>query len=257
MTLSELLDCGKLRSKMLSYKKKKEKAIQLCVEQLKNHKTPYVALSGGKDSVAMAFIVNEAAEIVGKDYSLWVHLSDASFPGTEEICKNVSEILNKKLDISRCEKSAFELLSIEPVKAFGKSGVFFSEVKKYAKNKDLAFVGVRGTESKRRMKAAIGHGMFFHSNSMGNVDVVNPLQWFDIYDVAAALTEYNAPIHPIYTKMSTDTGNNCNGEPYFIRLSYLTSKDLWEKGTMFFIKVNYPEMYSKLIQHCPDVARFT
>lgn len=60
----------------------------------------------------------------------------------------------------------------------------------------------------------------------------------------------------IYKKMSVDVGNNANGEPYFIRLSYITSKDLWEKGTLTFIKINYPEIYAKLLRACPDIARF-
>lgn len=257
MTFDEFLECGKLRSALKSYKIKKQKAIKKCIEEFKTHKNPYVALSGGKDSVAMAFIVNEAANQAGKEYRLWVHLSDASFPGTEEICAKVSEMTGRVLDISRCKHSAFDNLNVDSVSKFGKEGVFFFEVKRYAKNKDLAFVGVRAAESKRRMNAAQNHGMVFHSASMGDIDIVNPLQWFDIYDVAATLVEYSAPIHPIYKKMSVDKGNNCNGEPYFIRLSYATSKDLWDKGTLTFIKINYPDIYSKMVKKCPDISRFT
>lgn len=257
MTIGELLECGKLTSSSSAYQRKKRNAINVCVEQLATHDRPYVAISGGKDSVAMAFIVNEAAKIAGKDFTLWVHLSDASFPGTEEICREVSDKIGRQLDISRSERSAFESLSIEKVKSFGKEGVFFSEVKKYAKDKDLSFVGVRASESKRRKKAAEGHGMVFHSTSIGNTDVVNPLQWFSIYDVFAVLYQYDAPIHPIYYKYVTATGNNSQKEPHFIRLSYVTSRDLWEKGTLFFLKVNYPDLYAKLIMHCPDAKRFT
>lgn len=257
MTFNDFLECGRLRRLMNSYKMKKSKAVELCVEQLSSHKSPYVALSGGKDSVAMSFVVDEAARIIGSDFTLWVHLSDASFPGTEETCLKVAKMLGRDLDISRCKESAFEMLTIDKVKAFGKTGVFFNEVRKYAENKDLAFVGVRANESKRRMQAAKAHGTNFFSASMGNCTVVNPLQWFDIYDVAAILLEYNAPIHPIYKKHSVDIGNNSNGEPYFVRLSYITSKDLWEKGTVSFIKINYPEIYSKLLRYCPDISRYS
>ncbi len=256
MTFEEFFECGRLRSLMTSYKQKKQKAIKICIDELQKHKAPYVALSGGKDSVAMAFIVDEAAKAIGSNFTLWTHLSDASFPGTEDVCRKVAKMTNRQLDISRCEKSAFDLLTIERKQAFGKTGVFFSEVRAYAKSKDLAFVGTRANESKRRMQAAKAHGTSFYSKSMGDCTVVNPLQWFDIYDVAAALVEYEAPIHPIYKKMSVDVGNNANGEPYFIRLSYITSKDLWEKGTLTFIKINYPEIYAKLLRACPDIARF-
>lgn len=205
----------------------------------------------------MAFIVNEAASIAEKDFTIWTHLSDASFPGTEETCLNVAKRLNRKIDIDRCDQSAFDFLTMDRKQAFGKTGVFFTAIREYAKSKDLSFVGVRANESKRRMQAAKAHGASFHSRSMGDCDVINPLQWFDIYDVAAALVEYDAPIHPIYQKRSVDVGNNANGEPYFVRLSYITSKDLWEKGTLTFLRINYPDLYNKLISRLPDAARYS
>lgn len=257
MTFDEFLECGRLRLKMESYRRKKQKSIDLCAKCLMSHKSPYVSLSGGKDSVAMAFIVNEAANIAEKDFTIWTHLSDASFPGTEETCLNVAKRLNRKIDIDRCDQSAFDFLTMDRKQAFGKTGVFFTAIREYAKSKDLSFVGVRANESKRRMQAAKAHGASFHSRSMGDCDVINPLQWFDIYDVAAALVEYDAPIHPIYQKRSVDVGNNANGEPYFVRLSYITSKDLWEKGTLTFLRINYPDLYNKLISRLPDAARYS
>lgn len=256
MTFDEIFECGKIRSKIPAYQNKKKKAIDFCAEEFEKHNAPYVALSGGKDSVAMAFIVNEAAEKCGKNFELWAHMSDASFPGTAETCAKVAEMTGRKLEISRCEQSAFDLLNVDPVKAFGKSGIFFDAVRKYNKTKDLAFVGVRAYESKRRMKAAKAHGKSFYSVSMGKIDIANPIQWFDVYDVFAAIYEYGAPIHPIYKKTAVNLGGNSTGEPQFIRLSYITAKDLWDRGTLVFIKLNYPEIYSKLLAHCPDVSRF-
>lgn len=256
LSFEQFMECGRLRSKMSAYQKKKNEAIKICENALLTHEAPYAALSGGKDSVAMAFIINDAAKKCGKDFRLWAHISDASFPGTEETCVKVSEMTGRQLDISRSDK-AFEMLSAKEVSAFGKSGVFFSEVRKYNKTKDVAFVGVRANESKRRMKAAKIHGDVFLSNSMGGITVVNPLQWFDVFDVAAALAEYNAPIHPIYRKVPVETGNNSNGEPLFIRLSYITAKDLWNRGTLVFIRINYPDIYAKMLKYCPEISRFT
>ena len=250
----DFIACGRIRAKMDQYRRKRDKAMQLCADALESHKSPYVALSGGKDSVAMSFIVNEAAEMVGKDFTLWVHLSDASFPGTRETCEEVARRTGHKLDISEYPGSAFDLLKKDKAMAFGKQGVFFSEVRKYAETKDLAFVGTRAKESKRRMQAANIHGDSFYSRSMGNVDVVCPLQWFDLQDVAAALVEYDAPIHPIYRKTPIDTGDNANGDPYFIRLSYITSRDLWEKGTLVFLKLNYPDLYNKVISASEEAS---
>lgn len=256
MTFDEYMERGKLNSQMLNYKRKKAKAIEVCVEQLSTHKKPYVALSGGKDSVAMAFIVNEAAKIANTYFTLWSHISDASFPGTLETCQKVAEKTGRKLDVYEHNESAFSLINNKKRQAFGKKGVFFDSVIAYAEDKDLSFVGVRAGESKRRMQAAKAHGMTFHSKSMGDIDVCNPLQWFSIFDVASVLYEYDAPIHPIYKKFSVDDKCNSNGEPIFIRLGYITSKDLLDKGTAVFIKTNYPEIFNKLRAEFPEIGNY-
>lgn len=257
MTLAEMLRVGAARARIDTYRRKKETAIRCSAEELRRHKSPYIALSGGKDSVAMAFLVADAAKVAGVDNCrLWTHLSDASFPGTEEICQEVARRLALPLDVFRSPVSAFDAVKKERRQAFGKSGVFFDSIRDYAKDKDLAFVGVRAAESKRRAQAAKAHGMVFHSRDMGDVDVVNPLQWFDLADVFAALVEYGAPIHPIYGKLSVDVGRTSNGDPRFIRLGYVTAKDLMDRGTVLFIKANYPEMYAKLVLAYPEAANF-
>lgn len=256
MTIEQFIEQGRLNAKMQAYRTKKTKAIDVCVEQLKAHECPYVAISGGKDSVAMAFIVDAAARQIRADFTLWAHISDASFPGTLEVCQQVAQMLGRRLDIYQPDFSAFDKLDEKQRMAFGKTGVFFSSVKDYNADKDLAFVGVRAYESARRMKAAKAHGMVFHSNSMGGIDIVNPLQWFRLNDVASVLYEYDAPIHPIYYKTCINTGLNANKEPHFIRLGYITSRDLLDKGTAVFMKMNYPDIYNRLMERFPEIRNF-
>lgn len=258
MNINDFLEIGELRCKSVRYKKKKLDAINLCVEQFKKHENPYVSISGGKDSVAMAFIVDEAAKIANKDFIYWAHVSDASFPGTKETILKVSEMTKREVIFSESKHSAFEMLAnTKQRKQFGKSGVFYDAVRDFAKDKDLSFVGVRAYESKRRMKAARVNGDVFYSRSMGSVDVCYPLIWFKLEDVAATLFEYNAPIHPIYYKVDTNSGKNANYEESWIRLGYITSRDLMNKGTVLFIKLNYPDIYQKLINAAPEFKSYT
>lgn len=253
MTFDDFINCGRIQSKMGAYQRKKEKAIETCCECLSASKSAYVALSGGKDSVAMAFIVNEASRNCGKDFRLWSHISDASFPGTIETCREIAKRLERNLDIYQSEKSAYENVLAPKKQSFGKTGVFFDSIREYATDKDLAFVGVRAFESKRRMKAAKAHGQVFYSKSMGDVTVCHPLLWFKLEDVAAVLYEYSAPIHPIYRKMSVDCGKNSLNENQFIRLGYITSKDLLNKGTAVFLKLNYPDKFNELAAVYPEI----
>ena len=255
MNISEFIEIGRLRSKTSNYKVKKASAIELCRQQLEYSKNPYVSLSGGKDSAAMCYLVNEAAKSCKKDFRIWSHISDASFPGTLETCRLIAQKLGRSLDVYE-SSGAFEALKKAKKQSFGKSGVFFDSVRQYAADKDLSFVGVRAFESKRRMKSAQVHGQVFYSESMGAVMVCHPLLWFRLEDVAAAMYEYDIPIHPIYYKADIECQKNSLKEDSFIRLSYVTSRDLLNKGTAVFLKYNYPEIYNMLQKAYPDIKQY-
>lgn len=256
MNIDDFIEIGRLKYKSPAYRKKHDAAVDLATDMLMQYERPYLALSGGKDSVAMAFIINEAARIVGKDFEVWCHVSDASFPGTVETVRETCKRIGRKLVLYESKESAFDLVKENQKQAFGKNGRFFDSIRDYANDKDLAFVGTRAYESKRRMKAAKVHGSVFKSKSMGDVTVCCPLLWFRLEDVAAALYEYNAPIHPIYYKQSIDSRKNINDETQWIRLSYVTSRDLLNKGTVVFLKLNYPDLYNKLKAANPEVAQY-
>lgn len=258
MTIEDFYEIGKIRSKSKRFLEKLSDSIELCKQQLETHKFPYVALSGGKDSSVLTYMVNEAAKQANKDFKIWSHVSDASFPGTIETINRIAELLGRKVDFYESKYSAMERMkNTKEKRQFGKSGVFYDSVREYAKDKDLSFVGVRASESQRRKTAANIHGQTFHSNSMGNVDVCYPLLWFKLEDVAAATVMFDIPMHPIYKKQSIDMGKNVNGEDYFIRLGYITSRDLLDKGTAIFLKLNYPDIFAKLQSVYPDIRNST
>lgn len=205
----------------------------------------YLSLSGGKDSVAMAGIVNEVATEINRDFTLWAHISDASFPGTEEIIREVSEQINRKLILNESPVSAFDVIGKQSSVAFGKTGYFFNAISEIEQDHDLAFVGVRSSESKRRKKACKAKGPIF-SKQKGLV--CYPLIWFDINDVAGLIHKYNLPIHPIYKKRPI--------KDHAIRLGYITSVDLLHKGTAFFLKQNYPDLYYKFVKAYPKALQY-
>lgn len=254
MTIDDFYETGRIWCKSGKFLNKLKNAIDVCKNQLESHDNPYIACSGGKDSGVLAFLVNEASKKCGKKVRIWSHISDASFPGTKETIMEISERLNTPVDFYESEYSAIENLGqAKQRRKFGKSGVFYESIREYANDKDLSFVGVRACESKRRMKAAKIKGQCFHSDSMGNVDVCYPLLWFMLEDIAAATVLFDIPLHPIYRKQPVDMGKNANGEDYFIRLGYVTSRDLLDKGTAVFLKLNYPDIFAKLEKAYPEI----
>lgn len=258
MTFDDFILQGEICRKMTVYIEKRKKAVETAKNAISEHRKTYVSVSGGKDSVACACIADEAARACGKDIVLWAHVSDASFPGTEETIQKLADMLGREVVFSRSEGSAYDALKNPQRREFGKTGVFFDAIRAWVDESgcDLCITGVRAYESLRRMKAAKVHGTVFPSQVGGGVDVCNPITWFRLEDVAAALVEYNAPIHPIYRKCPTRTDRNRFSEDGFIRLGYITSRDLLNMGTAAFIRVNYPEQWQRLCEAWPEARQF-
>lgn len=241
---------GEIAVRTNAYKRARDKAIENAIRAFQCCSKPYLAISGGKDSVAMAGIVDEAARRMGRDFVLWGHVSDASFPGTEETILQTGERLNRQVILDRSPVSAFDVVGQQSARQFGKKGFFFEAIARFVRTGgyDLAFVGVRAAESARRKTAARVHGDLFHSTVPANCLRSHPILWFSVEHVAAALVEYDLPIHPIYEKVAVNDRN--------IRLGYVTALDLVHRGTVVFLRVNYPELYRKLVDAYPEAAQY-
>jgi 3'-phosphoadenosine 5'-phosphosulfate sulfotransferase (PAPS reductase)/FAD synthetase len=235
---------GKMYAKTDEFKRSLLRAQRIVEKALAQESNGYVAISGGKDSIAMLGVV---ASVCGKSLPAWVHLSDASFPGTRETCEEACEKLGVELIVDESPVSAFDVIGQQSSKQFGKKGFFFDAIKKVCKKHRLAFVGVRAAESKRRMQAAKA-GPIFESSVPAKHLKCHPILYFSIQDVFAAISYFDLPVHPIYFKRPL------SDKP--IRLGYITALDLLEKNTALFVKVNYPELYTKLEAAYPEVRRY-
>ncbi len=249
-----LREIGEISAKSPSFRRKLDTAKNIVRKALSQYKYPYVAMSGGKDSMAMLGVVDDVAAEMGVDFEVFSHLSDASFPGTEEAIVEAVDKLGRKAVLDWSPVSAFEVMGRPGSWShLGKKGFFFEGIKNYAASagRDLAFVGVRASESHRRRRAIRIHGSIFKTKTPSPITVCYPLAWFDIKDVAAAIVHYGLPIHPIYGK------NPIGEDPLNIRLGYATAKDLLSYGTAVFIKVNYPDTYKKMVNYWPEIRQYT
>lgn len=239
---------GQIYQSSSQFRRKMEQSKQFVREVFERFNTPYLALSGGKDSVAMLGVVNDVANEIGKPFEIWSHISDASFPGTIETIRACAEKTCRPLILDESPVSAFDVIGQQSSQRFGKQGYFFDAIAKQCATHDVVFVGVRAAESKRRKKASLAHGHLFETHVPLHHWKSHPICWWDVQDVAAAAAYYDLPIHPIYEKFPTDIGA--------IRLGYATALDLVEKGTLIFLRKNYPTLFHKLTQARPDLRRF-
>lgn len=245
-----LEDIGHIHQYLPCFEKRLEIAKQYIKEAFAISKKPYLACSGGKDSIAMLAIVNDVAKELNRDFTIWAHISDASYPGTVETLTTSANLTGRELILNESPVSAFSVVR-DKITRFGKRGYFFDAIREYGQSRDLAFVGVRAKESKRREKAAKHLGHLFESSTAGHRTICYPIVWFSFEDVCATIVRYKLPFHPIYSIDKTVE----NLEE--VRLGYVTAQDLMHRGTIVFLRKNYPEMYAKLIKAFPERSRFT
>ncbi len=241
-----LREIGPIRASFPAFNRKLAAAVDFSAQQLVLSKRPYVSVSGGKDSVALLGVVAEAARRCQREIIVWSHVSDASFPGTEETIANACEVAGVAVHFDRSPVSAFDVFGHGGDEKYGKEGYFFGAIKNWVESGqyDLVFTGVRAAESRRRMIAARGHGMAYSTNVPTPHKKCEPLAWWSIDDVAAAIYHYGMPIHPIYEKRRmTDVP---------IRLGYVTAAD-WMADQATFLRMNYPEQFRKLAAVAPEV----
>lgn len=252
MRLDEL---GGLYKNLNAYKRRLEQAKAFVREALSRSERPYLSISGGKDSVAMLAVVDAVARETGVDFPLWAHVSDASFPGTIETLQTCAQITGRELILDQSPVSAFDVeRDTDALKPFGKQGYFFDAIRAFQTNykPDLVFVGVRAAESRRRARACNVHGHLFRSSVTGPpIWVCYPLVWWSVEDVCACIVDHGLPFHPIYSMRSAD------GDARSIRLGYITARDLMHKGTIAFIRANYPAIYTLLVSKFPDMRAYT
>ena len=251
-----LNEIGGIYKNMPAFQRKLERSRALVRRALMQYKAPYVAVSGGKDSIAQLGIVADVAHEMGyKNVLAWSHLSDASYPGTAETIRNACAAMGIELVESWSSVSAFDVVGKGSRVRFGKRGYFFTAIKDFVEEykRDLAFIGVRAAESLRRRRAVRIHGELFETTVPCREGVCYPLAHFEVRDVAATISTYGLPFHPIYFKMPL-TAEGCEAE--CIRLGYVTSLDNLNFGGLMFLKMNYPDMYSKLIAVKPELALY-
>lgn len=237
----------------VAYQRRLADAQSIVRTALQGSARPCLNLSGGKDSIAMLAIVAPLAREMGIQVTAWGHFSDASFPDTLDVCQAATAKAGVLFTPDMCPVSAFDLVANRRYQQqFGKKGVFFDSIARHVRGNeiDLSFVGVRAKESKRRLTACKAHGPIFTTTVPTTQTICYPLIWFTVQDVFATLVSFDYPIHPIYFKLHE---RGMEG----IRLGYVTAQDLAHRGTVAFLKMNYPSLYNRLAHALPIVRTYT
>lgn len=195
-----------------------------------------VAVSGGKDSVAMAHIVAQYC----RPLIIW-NDSGLELPDSKGVVYALAEQLG--LDVAVAEGNALESLVMTGADADRDNpdkltnAAIIQPVKALLKAHGIAleFVGLRQEESRNRRMLLRRYGPI-HDSKRWECGVAWPMSRWKAEDVLAYIDEHQLPLHPAYTR--TDWQSRLS-----IRVSWAWDPTRDSQGDVAYLRRYYPSTF--------------
>lgn len=114
---------------------------------------------------------------------------------------------------------------------------------------DAVALGLRKQESKGRKMDGVVHGpIYMRKDGMLRCNPISDWSWQDVF---ACIAEHHLPLHPIYSAPLLQMENRGR-----IRLSWWLSTDHWRHGEIKWVRTIYPQVYSEIARHVPEVSLY-
>lgn len=194
-----------------------------------------VAVSGGKDSTAMAHLVCQFC----KPVLLW-NDSGLELPESKDIVETLADMLGCRLIIAKGDAiSAWKQNMKDGKTDVDQKALFGPSQKAIAENGiTLEFVGLREDEAKARKMLLRSRGAVFQNKRWGCLTAF-PMRKWKSEDCLAYIDEFSLPLHPAYTRTEWK-------ERHKIRVSWVFD-DRWEnEGQAEYCRKYYPAVFRQL-----------
>ena len=215
----------------------------------------YAAFSGGKDSTAMLYLLNDN----GCSVRVMSVKDDLDFPGEEQFVRSTCERIGFNLDVLHPPFSlqdwlrhhAYELSADEDMHSrhaeFSKAA-FYDVIEAYRELHDSpgVFLGLRKQESYGRLMNRVTHGAVYETK-IGEWRCQPICDWHGI-DVFAFLLSRDAPILDVYRCC------RLHESPERIRKSWWLPGKSSRKNGMVWLKTYYPSLFRRLCSVLPDAS---
>lgn len=216
------------------------------IDALRNFGEPaVVAVSGGKDSVAMTHVVAQHCRPI----IMW-NDSGLEMPESGDIVHRLAKQLRLSLEVAKGDgmiiklsKTRDEIVDDESMDdASGDTArrcMIDPQREMLRKlNAMVEFVGLRMNESRKR-RMLIGHNGSWIRSNMWGCGVAWPMRYWGADDVFAYIDEYSLPLHPAYSRVFGQQRNN-------IRVSWIWDSARTGDGGMEYMRRYYPELWRRL-----------
>lgn len=216
------------------------------------------AISGGKDSVALAGIMAEA----GLEVTYCHASTELNVPGMDTASEETAERLGLTLEVIEPDVDVWELLRTCDLKRGEHDrSDFYSAIAagnmlvQYAYEGGFAgsYSGMRADESRGRKMNFRNRGPTYQYTT-DRQWMCSPLAWWSATDVFAFLVSRELPIHPYY-KMWTDRFREA---PDHARVDLvITRENVSRNGAMAVVRLFYPDLWRRIVAARPELARET
>jgi len=211
---------------------------------------PYLAFSGGKDSLALLILIAELG--YQNECMIFTQGDDLDFSHKESYCRRVVASLGyEKHHYIMSEVSALEKL--KEMQIYEElSGTFSHVVAKFVREQspDAVIMGLRQEESKARRMTIGRYGQMFLAKK-DNLHHCFPIGRWTGIDVFAQIVASGIEYIDVYDKDSPDRA------PHEIRFSWAFSPAFAaDAGSAFWLKKHYPEIFTRLAAINPQLRNY-
>lgn len=238
-----------------NYIDKVEKAIRLIKEAVKMKKKMSISCSYGKDSIVLLDLVFQ----VTKNVTVIQSDSGYQLPDTYRIREHYEKKLNYKTVIVNQLLPFEEFLKIYGMQSINRTRSQHKNVVQITKKDrltekakengiELTFWGLRKAESKARDKFLINRNLFY--NNTKKMWFCSPLSYFTSTDIWTYIFT-NKLEYPNFYDMQ-----NCGKTREWIRNTSWVTTDGANKGTLVWLKYNFPEYFDKLAKNFKEVKGY-
>jgi 3'-phosphoadenosine 5'-phosphosulfate sulfotransferase (PAPS reductase)/FAD synthetase len=236
----------KIYARSNTYKKRLERAKEVVEQALDLKIKWYIACSAGKDSVALAHLVNSFAKI-----PLWSEKDNWDYPEEIPYLEELQKKYGWQIDIDYQELSLKNQDICEDLHSRGtdfSDKFFYSLIEKQEKKFDGVFLGLRCEESIGRKKNYMKRGHIYQRKNTKFTCI--PLATWKGEDIFAYFVSNEIPILPVYTKTMFVKS------PTEIRKSWYLPSSRASSGHCVWLKYYYPDLFQKLVEIFPEVRNY-
>lgn len=238
-----------VNSQLPTYQRRLEQAKKFITDALSLNIRWYVGWSGGKDSTALAYLVNSLCPKI----TIWSEKDDCDFPNEVSYIKSVAEKYGFNHEITYIEGSLWEIIKqnkiniCEDIHSKGKlpTNLFFDAISEQQKNYDGVFLGLRSEEAKRRAFNYRKRGAIY--KALNGKYVCMPIINWTGTDVFSYLLTNDVPVFEIYAKTKFVK------YPENVRKAWCLPSGRSQSGFCVWLKYYYPELFTKLVEVFPEV----